>query len=86
MVDPMTPDEPDEWTEVDQVLRAANPLDGLRAVVIRYVNSGTSHEEMIQRMEQWREHLASEGREADEDVVLEVMDLLVGFSGPGTAL
>ena len=76
----------DAYWELERALRTPNPLDSVRSIVVDYINLGVSREEMIDRMEVWRRRLASEGREADEDVVLEVMDLIVGFSGPDVAL
>ena len=58
------------------------PLDRLSAAVRSLISEGHSHESLTDELETLRTTLLDEGREADEDVVLEVMDFLTGWCSP----
>jgi hypothetical protein len=74
------------WDDVERALGQREPLGALRDVVKNLLESGIDRDVVIERMEGWRRRLRSEGRDAEEDTVLEVMDLVVGFSGPDSRL
>jgi hypothetical protein len=76
----------ESWKEIDEALRSDNPVESLRAIVSRLIEAGVDRGVVIQRMEEWRKRLQDQRRDVEEDVVLEVMDLVVGWSGPGTKL
>lgn len=67
----------------EAALRADDPVDQLSTVVRRLLrDSGLDREALLGELEAFREVLRAEGRDADEDLVLEVMDFLVGWASP----
>jgi len=79
--------DPPLHTLFEQGLRSPNPTQGLRSVVQGLLNQpDASTQELIATLEAFRDVLRKEGREDAEDVVLEVMDFLVGWSSPHTKL
>lgn len=67
----------------EAALRADDPVDQLSTVVRRLLrNSGTGREALLGELESLRAVLRAEGRDADEDLVLEVMDFLAGWASP----
>lgn len=65
----------------EMALRQPGPRDqNLAAMVKANLNAGQDRDDALASLTQFREALASAGREADEDVVLEVMDYLAGWS------
>jgi hypothetical protein len=65
-----------------QALRAPQPTEALRAVVRCLLAQGYEREAVAAELESCRRVLQRDGREADEDVVLEVMDFLAGWCSP----
>ena len=61
---------------------ADEPLDRLSAVVKELIAEGQSRASLTDELEGLRTVLRGEGREDDEDVVLEVMDFLSGWCSP----
>jgi hypothetical protein len=70
------------FDRVDNALRAGDPLHQLRAVAIEHLSAGMGRQELLDALEGVRADLRSQGREADEDMVMEVMDFLVGWCSP----
>jgi hypothetical protein len=71
---------------IDVALIAAEPGLALRNTVKEWLNAGVEREVVLQRLEGARQRLRDENREEDEDVVMDVMDLLLGWSGPDARL
>ena len=63
-------------------LASEKPLESLRRTVARELEAGVTRERLIAQLEELRADLRRSGREDDEDVVLEVMDFLTGWSSP----
>ncbi len=64
-----------------------NPLRSLRNAVIRRLSiDGMSRETVIGDLEDLRQALVEVGRYDDEEIVLTVMDHLVGWSSPQWSL
>lgn len=66
----------------EQALRSEQPRECLSAVVRDRVVRGERREAILTDLERLRATLQVEGRDQDEDVVLEVMDFLAGFCSP----
>ena len=71
---------------LDAALRASRPTECLREVVRRFLDQGYDRQALAEDLESFRDRLRAEGREADEDIVLEVMDFLAGWCSPHMAL
>jgi Asp-tRNA(Asn)/Glu-tRNA(Gln) amidotransferase A subunit family amidase len=65
-----------------RALASEKPLERLRRAVARELEVGVPRERLIAQLEDLRADLRASGREDDEDVVLEVMDFLTGWSSP----
>lgn len=55
---------------------------GLRAVAAELLAEGRSRDEVLAAFESLRDEARRDGREEDEDAILEVMDFLVGWCSP----
>jgi hypothetical protein len=77
--EPMTTDWPASFEEA---LAAAEPTLALREAVVQARTAGVERNAVERQLRALREHLQRPGRDADEDVVLEVMDFLAGWSSP----
>ena len=66
----------------EQALAADRPLDCLSTLLRKRVASGESRETLLAELAGLRRALQLEGRDQDEDVVLEAMDFLTGFCSP----
>ena len=75
----MTTDWPPAYEEA---LAAPEPTRALREAVVRARESGVARDVVERQLRALREHLQRAGRDEDEDVVLEVMDFLAGWSSP----
>ena len=69
-------------TKFESALKAAEPLTELRSVVRELLADGHAREELSDDLERLRVELRGVGRDDEEDVVLEVMDFLVGWCSP----
>ena len=58
------------------------PLERLRDEVRRLVEQGHERDSLLEELERLRVTLQHEARDAEEDVVLEVMDFLTGWCSP----
>lgn len=63
-------------------LRLVEPTQALRGVVVAAIAGGDDRDTQRTFLENYRVHLQSEGRDSDEDVVLDVLDFLTGFASP----
>lgn len=71
----------------EESLRSEDPTAALSDAVRRlHKASGKGRQEILAELEDFRNVLREENRERDEDVVLEVMDFLVGWSSPHVSL
>ena len=73
-------------TEIQQQFSAAlsseRPLECLRTVVQALIEQGHERPSIERELEDFRIRLQQEGRDQDEDIVLDVMDFLVGWCSP----
>lgn len=67
-------------------LASADPVLNLRELVKRLLDRPTTREEITDALESYRISLRDQGRDTDEDVVLEVMDALSGWTSPHAKL
>ena len=75
----MTTDWPASF---DEALSAPEPTLRLREAVVRAREAGVDRDTVQGQLQALRTHLRDAGRDEDEDVVLEVMDFLAGWSSP----
>jgi hypothetical protein len=73
----------EEWREI---LVGEEPLRHMRETAKRRLAAGSQRVELQEELEELRLELRREGREADEDVVLEALDMLTGWCSPHTAI
>ncbi len=66
----------------EDALASAEPLWELRGVVRGLLADGHDRALILSDHERFQLALRTAGREADEDIVLEVMDFVVGWSSP----
>jgi hypothetical protein len=72
-----------EIEEFERALRQRGPRDqNLAAAVKASLAAGQNRADALAALTRFREDLARAGRGEDEDVVLEVMDYLVGWASP----
>jgi hypothetical protein len=72
-----------DWpASFEEAFSADQPTQALREAVVRARESGTDRDTAMAQLTALREHLAAAEREEDEDIVLEVMDFLAGWSSP----
>jgi hypothetical protein len=77
--EPVTTDWPPAYEEA---LAAAEPTLALRGAVVRVREAGLDRDTVEGQLRALREHLQRAGRDEDEDIVLEVMDFVAGWSSP----
>jgi hypothetical protein len=68
--------------QLAQTLCAEDPTTSLSNAVKVLVAQGQERDSLYAELEKLRTLLQESGREADEDVVLDVMDFLSGFCSP----
>jgi len=68
--------------DIESALGSEDPLDALRDEMRRRLASGWTQDQLLGLLGEFRESLRQQQREADEDVVLEVMDSLAGWASP----
>lgn len=72
-----------EWPRsFEQALTADEPVSALRDAVIRARSDEADRETLERQLLALADHLAGAGRKKDEDVVLDVIDFLVGWCSP----
>lgn len=67
---------------LEQALHSPEPVNELRALALRLFAEGQTKDAVVASFEVARQRLREEQREADEDVVMDVMDFLVGWCSP----
>jgi hypothetical protein len=72
--------------KLNQALLSKQPLIQLREAVRDLLDQGCAREALLSEMENFRSFLRETKREDDEDIVLEVMDFIVGWSSPHMTL
>ena len=70
----------------EEALASSHPLWELRGVVRGLLADGHGREDVLADFERFRLVLQAAEREADEDIVLEVMDFLAGWCSPHVRL
>ncbi|MDQ4071013.1 MAG: hypothetical protein M3203_16315 [Actinomycetota bacterium] len=65
-----------------KALEAHKPLEAMRQLATERLSEGSTREQIRNELEQLRRQLQAESREADEDIVLEVLDLIEGWCSP----
>jgi hypothetical protein len=70
----------------EQALKTESPALSLRASLAAMLSRGASRESLLRDLDDIRRELRATRREPDEDVVLEVMDFLEGWSSPHLSL
>lgn len=69
-----------------QALESEQPIWRLREEVQRLLSAGHDRETVLSQLESLRHTLQVAGRDADEDIVLDVMDYLTGWCSPDMQL
>ena len=66
----------------ERALRSPEPTNRLRSLALNLSAEGHSHDAILETFEKARQELRAADREADEDAVMDVMDILVGWCSP----
>ena len=73
----------DRLTDYEQQLASENPLRELRNSVAHQLHEEhVPRDEVLRRLDTIRRELRAAGREEDEDIVMDVMDFVVGWCSP----
>lgn len=67
---------------LEKALSSQRPLHRVRETLRDLLDQGYSRETLLDELEQFRTVLRGSGRGDGEDLVLEAMDFLVGWSSP----
>jgi hypothetical protein len=67
---------------IEKALHAPDPVKELRSLVEGLLAQGQSEETVLATLERARSQLRVDGREKDEDAVMDVMDFVVGWCSP----
>jgi predicted RNase H-like HicB family nuclease len=67
---------------IERALRSSEPVNRLRSLAENLFAEGYSNAAILESFEKARQELRSADREADEDAVMDVMDILVGWCSP----
>ncbi len=66
----------------EEALRSPDPTEALRSVAFRLRAEGQEQEKVIAKFENARAQLREANRDAEEDIIMDVMDCLVGWCSP----
>jgi len=66
----------------EEALLSPEPLRELRSLALRLSSQGQDTAAIVAKFEEARGQLREANRESDEDVVMDVMDCLVGWCSP----
>jgi hypothetical protein len=72
--------------QLEAALKSSDPLARLRSLVQHFQDQGQDPQTILLFFEQARQSLRVAGRQREEDIVLEVMDFLVGWCSPHMSL
>ncbi len=78
--------EPQLLNDFDAAFSEREPLQALHALLVKKARSGSSIDALRSVLEQFRDRLRDQGRESDEDVVLDALDSLNGWCHPDFAI
>jgi hypothetical protein len=67
---------------IQEALAGPDSLNKLLLLVKKLQSQGVSNDSILQLFEQVRQQLRAQGREQEEDLIMEVMDFLVGWCSP----
>jgi hypothetical protein len=67
---------------LEQALRSPEPLNELRALALHLFEQGQAPRTVLELFEGARQRLRQANRDADEDLVTDCMDFLVGWCSP----
>jgi hypothetical protein len=67
---------------LDQALQSSEPLQEVRRVAEQLARDGLSKAAVLEQFEQTRQRLRVQGKEREEDLLLEVMDFIEGWCSP----
>jgi hypothetical protein len=71
-----------KFPDLETALKSPQPLSVLRDLIQDRLSQGQRLQDVQDELERLRARLVAEQRDADEDVVLEALDLLVGWCSP----
>ncbi len=75
--------------DIDQfeaALQSEKPMEQLRELALHLASDGYSPPTILQKFQNARAQLQAQQRERDEDLVLEMMDCIVGWCSPSNKL
>jgi hypothetical protein len=70
----------------EAALQMTDPYQGLVQLALAFSAAGDPPAIIVQRFERFRTHLQQHQRDQDDDLILEVMDRIIGWCGPHAAL
>lgn len=73
-------------TLYEQAFQTTTPFDTLRNTVIDLLKAGCERKEVIESLTEYFLLLRKEGRDSDEDLVLDLLDQMTGWSNPDLAI
>ncbi|MGC8642322.1 MAG: hypothetical protein ACP5XB_20870 [Isosphaeraceae bacterium] len=68
--------------QIEHALNSPEPFQQLRSLAARMLHEGYARTAVVEHFEEARQRLRQADREAEEDVVMDVMDCLVGWCSP----
>jgi hypothetical protein len=72
--------------DLDALLASDDPFRAIHTAVRDEVGNGATRERLLKILEDARERFENVGREADSDVIADVMDCLAGWCGPAARI
>jgi hypothetical protein len=67
---------------IEQAFQSSEPFQQLRSLAIQLLDQGYDRSSVIERFKEARQQLREVDRESEEDVVMDVLDCLVGWCSP----
>jgi hypothetical protein len=67
---------------IEQAFQSSEPFQQLRSLVLKLLDEGHDRSSVVERFEEARQHFRKADRESEEDVVMDVLDCLVGWCSP----
>jgi hypothetical protein len=71
---------------VENAFHSPDPVSELRSVALHLFSQGNEKATVLEKFEKVRQQLRLQGREREEDAVMDVMDYLVGWCSPAMKL